>query len=463
MLLHLLTETPSPPPGRHLTAGGRTWTLQSHDLSAGPAPPYACVSYAWGPSRAPSPLDRDALVSDRTLPALEALLRHRPLRARVWLDALCVPSSPPRERAATLRSMGFIYARAEEVIVVLSAAARPALEHMANHDRVEESHLAALEAEDWVSRAWTYQEAVNARRLHVACEGGGGGIIDGGDFLNAVGFTLSKMEGSHASKSRRFPRLDTFQDVIADYFVAEYEQRSALVIMTNMDRRTQGNAADHFYAMIGAISAERADEAGAAGDDACEAFMAACERKGDYSFVYAGAPREDDDDGPPARRWRPRSGGELPALLSRHCWGASQPGEEADGRALRLGGMVECRPGGLRDDAERAARKWLAVLEDVPGENAGMSLHDALFRALQPIGFRGSSQAIDTPAGCFFPFEAVPPEKVVRVVVATTVKWVFGGPGMACYERDGRGVTYYTSGVFIGIIDEATAGPITLS
>lgn len=452
MRLYFLVESTAAE-ARQLTVGGRSWTLSAHDLDASADPDFACISYTWGDGREPSPLEPGFNISNRTLPVLESFIRHRPACRRIWVDAFCVPHEP-RERAATLESMGYIYSQAREVVVVLSAAAQPALAHMVGHDRVREEHLAVLEREGWVSRAWTYQEAVNSRRLHIACEGARTAIVDGCDFLNIVGYTLSRMDGSHASKTRRFPRLDTFQDVIADYFVAEYEQRSALVIMTNMDRRTQRDAADHFYAMIGAVSAERASATGAA--DACEAFMAVCERKGDYSFVYSGAPREDA----PGRRWRPRSG-HMPALLSRHCWGASQPGE-ADARGLRLDGMVELFTGELGDGAERSARKWLAILEESPAEDTDASLHEALFRALQPIGFRGSSRCIDTPQGCFFPFEPVVPGKVVRVVVATTVKWVFGGPGMACYEREGGQGTYYTPGVFIGIIDEAVARSVRL-
>jgi hypothetical protein len=350
--------------------------------------------------------------------------------------------------------MGFIYSQAQEVIVVLSAAALPAIQYMAGHDHVLEPHLVVLENEEWVSRAWTYQEAVNSQRLYITCEGARGTAIDGGHFLNAVGYTLSQMDGSHMSKTRRFPRLDTFQDVIADYFVAEYEQRSALVIMCNMDRRTQRDEADHFYAMIGAISAERASSAGTT--DACEAFMALCERKGDYSFIYSGAPREDA----PGRRWRPLSG-HVPALLLRHCWGASQPGR-ADERGLHLDVMVEHPTGELLENGERSIRKWLAVLEESPSDATDASLRQAMYQALRPIGFRGSSQCIDTPAGCFFPFETVAPESVVRVLVATAVKWVFGGPGLACYRRHGGGETYYTPGVFVGAVNEAAACSTTL-
>jgi hypothetical protein len=452
MRLYFLVESTAGE-ARQLTAGGRSWRLSAHDLDASADPDFACISYSWGDGREPSPLKPGFSVSDRTVPVLETFIRHRPTCRRIWVDAFCVPHEP-RERAATLESMGYIYSRAREVVIVLSAAALPALAHMAGHDRVREEHLAVLENEEWVSRAWTYQEAANSRRLHITCERAQNTLIDGVHFLSAVGYTLSRMDGSHVSKARRFPRLDTFEDLIADYFMADYEQRSALAIMANMDRRTQRDAADHFYAMIGAISTERASAAGSA--DACEAFMAVCERKGDYSFIYSGAPREDA----PGRRWRPRSG-DVPALLSRVCWGASQPGE-ADARGLRLDGMVELFTGHLGDNAERSVRKWLAILEESPAKDTDASLHEALFRALQPIGFRGSSRCIDTPAGCFFPFETVVLERVVRVVVTTTVKWAFGGPGMACYEgEDGPG-TCYTPGVFVGIIDEAVACSVRL-
>lgn len=67
--------------------------------------------------------------------------------------------------------------------------------------------------------------------------------------------------------------------------------------MSNMDRRVQGRAEDHFYAMIGAISAERASAM--VGVPPCEAFMRVCEKKGDFSFTYSAAKREEN----PPRRW----------------------------------------------------------------------------------------------------------------------------------------------------------------
>jgi hypothetical protein len=49
--------------------------------------------------------------------------------------------------------MGFIYSRAAEVLVVLTSSAPPVLKGAARQQPFTSSHLAILEAEDWVTRA----------------------------------------------------------------------------------------------------------------------------------------------------------------------------------------------------------------------------------------------------------------------------------------------------------------------
>jgi hypothetical protein len=156
-----------------LQINGTGWGLLEQDISHDLNTPsdFICVSYSWGTGTSASPFQTDFSVSDRTLPVLLTALAQRPTSRKIWIDAYCVP--PPSEsslRESTLQSMGFIYSRASEVLVVLTSRAIPVLQQATSADLWSPSHLAALEAEDWVTRAWTYQEAVNAHRLSFTCE-----------------------------------------------------------------------------------------------------------------------------------------------------------------------------------------------------------------------------------------------------------------------------------------------------
>jgi len=156
---------------QRLQINGTGWGLLEQDVSHNlntPSSDFICISYSWGTGTCTSPFHPDFSVSDRTLPVLLTAIAQRPTSRKIWIDAFCVP--PPSESSArdsTLQSMGFIYSRASEVLVVLTSRAIPALQQATTTGSrlLSPSHLAALEAEDWVTRAWTYQEAVNARRL----------------------------------------------------------------------------------------------------------------------------------------------------------------------------------------------------------------------------------------------------------------------------------------------------------
>ncbi len=132
------------------------------------------------------------------------------------------------------------------------------------------------------------------------------GDVDCMQFFSCLGHALSAL----GPKARaRYPRLNAFEDVIGDWAVAGFLERSALQVMSIMDTRTQTWPDDHFYAMIGAISTEPARPVELSSP--CEAFMTLCERKGDYSFVFTSAKR----DMRPGYRWRPVDGSELPAII----------------------------------------------------------------------------------------------------------------------------------------------------
>ncbi|KAK5069935.1 hypothetical protein LTR51_008249 [Lithohypha guttulata] len=157
--------------------------------------------------------------------------------------------------------MGYIYSQAQEVIAVLSPTVRPVLDYMFEHQALNRDHIPLLEAEDWVTRAWTYQEAVNARSLSVTCRGYDHDALPADQFLNHVGYAISQLKLPASVLRQRYPRLDAVED-LCDYLIAGYAERSALQIMAMMDRRMQHHPDDHFFAMIGALSQIRASEVG---------------------------------------------------------------------------------------------------------------------------------------------------------------------------------------------------------
>jgi hypothetical protein len=444
MLLYLLKRDTQKCDASH-ELDGCYWRLEAHDLEASTPEllQFSCISYSWGTKRVPSPFNADFEVSDRTAPALATFNWHRPSCKYVWIDAFCVPSKGP-ERALTLESMGYIYSRAEEVIAILSNGAGPALEQMNKSDFTQPDQLATLEKEEWISRAWTYQEAVNSRSLYITCEQPNGTLIAANDFLNRLSYTLSRLEGSSIEKRKQFPRMDAFEDLIADYMISGYQERSALQVMSNMDGRTQGRPEDHFYAMIGAISTDLSSSSGT--DSPCEAFMSLCERKGDYSFIYSAAKRDLDS----SRRWRPVPG-DLPSILRWHTGGKGQPGHVDDER-LYLDQMVVVQESPLDDIGKHFIERWLAIPQ-VPTGCLDSELHLSTYDTLQKMGFNGSSEYISTAKGYFFPFQSVHLKQDATLLVSTSVQWVFGAPGLACYyEGD---LKFYTPGVFVGRVDES--------
>lgn len=453
MLLYFLTKQQNSLADSH-EFGGSHWRLLPREVNNNhnpSEPEFICISYTWGRGRIPSQFHPGHRVSDRTIPVLLSLIYHRPACTHIWIDAFCIPVDEPA-RSFNLQNMGWIYSRATEVVVVLSSAIQPILKEMSRNDRLDLTHLDLLENDDWISRAWTYQEAVNSQKLAITCELPCETIIEGDTFLNRVGFTLSRIESSSHEKRSRYPRLDAFEDVIADWMIAGYQGRSALQVMANMDRRVQEKAEDHFYAMVGAISQELVESS--AGLSPFRAFVAICEQKGDYSFIFSAAQREED---PAGDRWRPVEG-DLPAILPWISWGESQPGHVQDG-ALYLEQIMVCQKESLSEDGTEFIKSWLEK-SSVSKAQENPDLGQSVYASMQNLGWKGRSDYVSTAKGYFFPFERILSEQMTNLSVSTTVRWVFGAPGLACFS-DGD-VASYVPGVFVGNVDSSASQTIRL-
>ncbi|KAK7743104.1 hypothetical protein SLS53_004189 [Cytospora paraplurivora] len=323
--------------------------------------------------------------------------------------------------------MGYIYSEACEVIAVLSPTILPSLTYMRENKQldVDEPHMFALQGDEWVTRAWTYQEAVNAKCLSITCEGSGHIIISGQEFLNRLGHMLDHLPVEPLERRVRYPRLDALEDLV-DYLTAAYEERSALQVMAKMDRRSHGRPEDHFYAMIGAISSHLASSTGA--ESACEAFMLICERKGDFSFIYSVAPRTTE----PGRRWRPVPG-DLPAVLQWDCTGAGEPGRMIDGGLLLLEEVVKLGLGDLSAEADKFIHDWLDLIgRQLPKGASPADLRVHVFDALRLMGFTGPGESYATTIGLFLPVSHVSQDEVDHVLVSSSLRWIFGSPGLLC-------------------------------
>jgi hypothetical protein len=299
-------------------------------------------------------------------------------------DVLCVPLEDP-ERSECLRSLGAIYSAAAIVVVVLSGAAEEVLDDLTASEGIGEEALLALEADDWVSRVWTYQELVNAADVHFIGERGKGRPVSATRLFNAIGEGMEKFRRSHGLDQwelrQLHPRLDGLESLIGDWRLSAYEERSAFRVMGAMANRSAVHPDEVYYAMVGAITTNSPRDPDDHNVPAAEYFMGACERKGDYSFVYSSGNR-----GRSSRRPAPES---LPPVLPWHSDGDRQTGE-LRGLRLRLHHMMLAHPGDIAEKPRRFLEGALRAL-GVDLGLAGPAVPAAILDSLRRTGFDGST------------------------------------------------------------------------
>ena len=447
-----------------LSLEGRHWRVtEPYDISDWSSiPEYTCVSYVWGSGRTPHPLHRGFDISDNTLPSLAAAISSSHLGSAFWIDAFCIPNDDKKQ--ATLESMGFIYSRAKQVVVAFSGASFAAIEQITKSDRMDDHHLEVLNRDEWVKSVWTYQEVVNSQKIICVCPDlPGSSTIDGSEFLNRVGYSLHLYKSRHGLSGfdlhDRFPQLSALEDLVVDYMVAGYLERSALQVMSAMDLRVHRKPTHRLYAMIGAVTQKPARTSTvtttATLAELAELFMSACEEKNDYSFIYSSAPRDTRSD----KRWRPVPGC-LPSILP---WAGSGSGQrafrDASSGCLWLDDVVsfQIQPQGvLTPLAKEIITGWIGQKEPVESDEL---LAEQLYRTLKRVGFSGSSGYANVGDGLFFPLYDV--HAVGVVLVATGFRWVFGAPGLLLQDT-GQGVEYIP-GVFAGSVSVKEAGRALLA
>jgi hypothetical protein len=453
MEFRLLVETQDPHDLPSIVLEERHWTLtEPLDItSPSDVPQYICISFVWGSGRTPNPIHPTVEMSDRTISAVTAAIRnHDPdhSASMIWIDGLCMPIEPYAKRA-TLESMGFIYSRATQVVVVLSNEAFAAIEEMSQLDTAKISSSAAnildlLENDEWMRSVWTYQEVVNSRDLLFTGHGMFGTFIRGESFLNRFGHYLNTWQRANGYNSfdfgEKYPFLDAFEDVVLDWRMEGYQERSALQVMSQMDRRCSAEPSNIFYAMIGAITSKPAwGRSNLSVESIGESFIELCEEKGDYSFMYASTERNKSSG------WRPAPG-ILHSTLPWHCLGEAQRGEK-DPQGIRLKDIVI-----LEVSTSVAAQGRAVVLGMMQSSDEGQNdaaLAAKTYSNLRQLGFTGSEVYIITTRGFFFPQWHIASALLV-LWASTSISWRVAVPGMAVVLTEGE--KRYIPGVFAGSV-----------
>ena len=444
---------------------GRSWHLtELLDISSPDTlPMFICVSYVWGHGKAPSPFEANRSISDQTMAALEAAMAAtRDSEAQAfWIDAICVPADGALQRA-TLESMGFIYSCATEVVVVLSESSFAVVEQMSHTDRLDDQQLQVLEQDRWVASVWTYQEVVNGGRIRFVSinEATTRPNVEGDDFFNNLGYSLSMYKKERRIDSfqmeAHFPHLSVMEDTIADWREANLQERSALQIMANLDRRVCREPQNYFYAMMGVITRQPSwDTANSTLEELSERVMMYYEEKNDYSFIYSSTKR----DTCPGKRWRPAPG-PMRSIIAWYCHGMAAKGFY-DPSGFWLCDMLTCNKAESLSDAGREI-----ILENFAKSNQSHHTDDEIanltYNALTLIGFTGSGEFVTLENGLLFPQRSLKDENHPSVVVSTNVSWVtFGAPSLAlCESKEGH--MTYVPGVYVGVVDRELARNILI-
>ena len=452
---------------------GKRWVINEY-AQVSDAPEYTCVSYAWGNGKIENPLCIAQMMSTRTVPAVETAisvsrsqenwagrirfshnsdsLKEAAGQAAAldasqafWVDALCVPSEDPA-RTICLQSMGEIFSSAHQVLVVLREQCSDAIQKTSQNGNLVSSDLGLLEKEDWVSRAWTYQEAVNSKRLYFTVEENEDAIVSGHDFLNAIMVAIDAFkEVKNLDKlawEKQRPKLRSLERLLADYLISDFATRSAYQVMSVMDQRTSERADDHFYAMIGSITTTSEQFEGDEKLDPSEYFMRVCEQKGDFSFIYGGGPR----DKIVGRRWRPLEG-RFPALLPDLITLGSGEAGRKELTHLHLDNMYRLVLGAITSDGLEAAR-WF--VEDKSDTSSSGNVAMQILKRLRVLGFSGCGQYLEFETGFFFPLSEPSEPKGLFVVVSHDIHWVTGGPGLLLRANSTEINDFCDVGVFVG-------------
>jgi hypothetical protein len=341
-----------------------------------------------------------------------------------WIDAFCVPPHDPA-RAVCLQEMGRIFSAASQVIVVLTGQCSCVIKCISHSEEIEASALMALEGEEWVTRAWTYQEAVNSRALYFTVEGEENLVVSGQDFfrtiMDAIDDYKSRYEFSNSAWLGSHPGLSNLEMLLLDYRIAGFTDRSAYQVMSAMGQRVAERPEDYFYAMIGSITTTSSMTEDDERLRPAEYFMRVCEQKGDFSFIYNTAQRSTKL----GQGWRPFAeefSAVLPGLI---IFGSGEAGSR-ESTHLELEQMDRPIIGAIAADGLKVAGWFLGPQSEGLSPEA---MAAGVLKKLRVLGFTGCGEYLEFETGFFFPQLKPKISEDLFVAVSCKVDWLRGGAG----------------------------------
>lgn len=448
---------------------GTRWVLAEFERLSD-APPYTCISYSWGKGRTENIFEDDELISDRTVLALETtikvfqsseclsaalaglfrdekkvseqlLIAHKASQA-IWVDAFCKPNQQPALEKC-LRSWGVIYGGANQVIAVLPTCCAEPLRKIYNREPIELDDLLALESDDWVTRAWIYQEITKSKIMLFVAEGDGSVLVGGPDFLNAIlTGTTDYADAQGVARNNlavQFPKLERMQAMFAEEQLVEFVGRSVYQVMSAMEQRFAVREEDRTYAMIGVVTDETLEPHIGKSMTTAEYFLRVCEEKGDYSFIFSTNPRSEV----PGRTWRPTGDRFVPVISGLLASGRGLSGYLKDTH-LQMNNMCRMLPGKVNSVVSAIG---VFLQKDFPKE---------ILEQLRQKGFTGCGEFLKLEHGYFFPQLSLPRSGNLFVAISHGVVFPQGAPGLLLRSNGSDITQFCDTGVFIGRPPEAS-------
>ncbi len=221
-----------------------------------------------------------------------------------------------------------------------------------------------------------------------------------------------------------------------------YLERSAYQVMCGMTGRDSAQPEDHFYAMVGALSAPALDDPTLAAAHPAEYFMQVCEAKGDFSFLYSTGLRGVEA----GKRWRPAVADRFEAVFPWTTHGEGQPGV-VHPTHIELKGMWRVPPGAITPAAARFIEHWL---ERGDTGSSSETIPSRILRRLRQAGFTGCGKHMEVEGGFFFPHSSRTRSDEVFVAVATGLQMPHGAPGLLLRQNRSSIHDYCSVGIFVG-------------